>query len=77
MKRFRRWLFNVLAGLSMLLGVATAAIWVRSYYRWDFVQWFRGDHELELQSTMGILTLQRTQLLSDAKEFWSAPFWSR
>ena len=38
MKRFRRWLFNVLAGLSLLLCVATAVLWVRSYGHSDFIE---------------------------------------
>jgi hypothetical protein len=31
MKRLWRWLFNLLAGVSMLLCVATAVLWVLSY----------------------------------------------
>jgi hypothetical protein len=38
-----RLVFNALAGLSLLLGIATAALWVRAYYSWDdlfvFVRW--------------------------------------
>jgi hypothetical protein len=32
MKHLRRWLFNALAAMSLLLCAATAALWVRSYY---------------------------------------------
>jgi hypothetical protein len=32
MKRFRRWLFNGLAATSLLACIATATLWVRSYW---------------------------------------------
>jgi 4-amino-4-deoxy-L-arabinose transferase-like glycosyltransferase len=32
MKRLRRWLFNSTAAISLLLCVATAGLWVRSYF---------------------------------------------
>jgi hypothetical protein len=32
MRRFGRWMFNGLAALSLLLCVATAALWARSYF---------------------------------------------
>jgi len=35
MKRLRRWLFNGLAALSLLLCVGTVTMWVRSYWRLD------------------------------------------
>jgi hypothetical protein len=44
MKRLRRWLFNVLAGLSLLLCVAAAAFWVRSHWRWDEVSLYDGTN---------------------------------
>jgi hypothetical protein len=40
MKRFRRWLFNGLAPLSLLLCVVTVALWVRSYMTAD-ATWFQ------------------------------------
>src|SRR5580700_1819698 len=33
MKRLRRWLFNGLAGMSLLLGVATAGLWLWRHQR--------------------------------------------
>lgn len=39
MKRFRRWLFNGIAALSLLLCAATATIWVRSYGQTDRIGW--------------------------------------
>jgi hypothetical protein len=35
MKRFRRWLFNGLAALSLGLCFAMVVLWVRSARRWD------------------------------------------
>ena len=35
MKRFRRWLFNGFAALSLFLFTATVAMWVRSYFYYD------------------------------------------
>ena len=37
----RRWLFNLAVATSLLLGLATAALWVRSYWRYDEVTWER------------------------------------
>ena len=40
MKRLRRGTFNIVAGLSLLLLVATVVLWVRSYTvhdAWDYV----------------------------------------
>jgi hypothetical protein len=35
--RVRRRLLNVLAGVSLFLGATTAAVWIRSLWRWDVV----------------------------------------
>jgi hypothetical protein len=35
MKRFRRWTWNVSAGVSLVLSVAVCGLWVRSYQRVD------------------------------------------
>jgi len=37
MKRFRRLLFNVITAVSLLLSVAVAGLWVRSYWIYDVV----------------------------------------
>jgi hypothetical protein len=49
MKRFRRWLFNGSAALSLLLSLASAVLWVRSCFVADFLSYARpaGEH-LEL-----------------------------
>ena len=37
----KKWFFNFMAGLSLLLCLATAGLWVRSYWRFDRV-WYLG-----------------------------------
>ena len=44
----RRRLFNLAAAVSLALCVATAALWVRSYWRRDSVQWARYVRETEV-----------------------------
>jgi hypothetical protein len=39
----RRWLFNLAAALSLLLCLASAVLWARSFYRWDLGQYFPRD----------------------------------
>jgi hypothetical protein len=57
----RRCLFNVLAGLSLLLCVATAAMWVRSYY-WRADQFsFKANHVVGKQETMTGMSLWSTR----------------
>ena len=35
----KRWMFNLFATISLLLCLATAALWVRSYWRADMICW--------------------------------------
>jgi predicted RNA-binding Zn-ribbon protein involved in translation (DUF1610 family) len=37
----RRWLLNILAGISLLLLLLTSAAWIRSYWRQDWISRFR------------------------------------
>lgn len=39
MRRIGRILLNALTALSLVLCLATAGLWMRSYWRWDFVHW--------------------------------------
>jgi len=39
MKRVRRWLFTGIAAASLLLGVSTAVVWIRSYWVKDTFAW--------------------------------------
>jgi hypothetical protein len=43
MKRFRRWLWNGLAALSLLLCLVTAVVWIRSYWFEDGLSWHDGN----------------------------------
>jgi hypothetical protein len=47
MKRLGRWLFNLAAGLSIVLLPLTAALWIRSYFATDWAT-FRGGTVLRL-----------------------------
>jgi hypothetical protein len=47
-------LLSLLTALSLLLCVAGAALWVRSYWRYDQVNWFGADNGLNLSSGDGI-----------------------
>jgi hypothetical protein len=38
-KYSRQWLFNGVAAASFLLCLATSAIWIRSYWRYDLIRW--------------------------------------
>src|SRR5438046_2441986 len=40
-----RWGANIFAGLSLLIFVAAVILWVRSYWREDFVRWISRDVE--------------------------------
>jgi hypothetical protein len=44
----KRWVFNLLAGVSLVLCVGTAALWVRAYWSWDTlfctIRWHSWSH---------------------------------
>jgi hypothetical protein len=42
----KRRLFNVLAGVSLVMCVATVTLWVRSYYRSDRAEWITGRGQM-------------------------------
>jgi hypothetical protein len=56
MKRLRRGLFNLVAGLSALLCVATLSIWVRSYSIHDMWAWTHSGY-IQLHSVGGQISL--------------------
>lgn len=66
----RRW-FNGLAALSMLLCIATIALWVRSYQRQGWVRWtHKGSarcHALSLGNYPGRLSVAIAWQAADAK----------
>jgi hypothetical protein len=43
-KRLRRWLWNGFAALSLFLCLATAIVWIRSYWVEDGLSWHDGDY---------------------------------
>jgi hypothetical protein len=45
MKRFRRWLFNGVAALSLLVFAATSVLYVRSYWRGDNLRWLKKNYQ--------------------------------
>ena len=70
-KRLRRIILNGLTALSLLLCVATAWLRVRSYPHWDSIDWYRGHYVLQVRSAMGIVVVQREQLLPECGDLWS------
>jgi hypothetical protein len=63
-KHFYRWLFNGFAAISLLLFVAVAVMWARSYLWGDAVDWKRGNAVLEIRSGAGHIALQRSPWFS-------------
>jgi hypothetical protein len=60
MRRFGRWMFNGLTVLSLLLCVATVALWVRSYRSHDRLYWqTESTATLSLQKSTGRIYSQR------------------
>src|SRR5450759_233461 len=51
----RRWIFKILAVLSLLSFMATVALWVRSYWTCDCVGWaaFRGTYDRSIELYTG------------------------
>ena len=58
---FRRWLLNIFAALSLLLMIGVVMLWVRSYWRWDWVdravQHVQGWSACELTSYSGLVVV--------------------
>jgi hypothetical protein len=49
----RRRLFNLAAAVSLVLCVATVALWVRSYYYWDAIFLQRGVYSVDARTANG------------------------
>ena len=56
-RRISRWGLNVLAGLSVVLCLATATLWVRSYWYYDQVRRTTERDDLSLNSYLGEVQL--------------------
>lgn len=70
MKRLRR----IISVLLLLLAVALAVLWKRSYSWWDAIYWHRGDHYFELLSGDGIAVFQRATLTQPS---WRKGHWTQ
>jgi hypothetical protein len=55
MRRSARWLFNILAGLSLLLLIAVLALWSRSYRMSEQVHWRGAGGWRQVHSACGYL----------------------
>jgi len=51
MRRFRRWIFNGLAVVSLMLCVVTVGLWVRSYWKADGIE---RDKGWEVSTSAGV-----------------------
>jgi hypothetical protein len=54
MKRFRKWLFNRLAGLSLLMSILTAIYWIHSFSG-DSLSYFNRPQFFSFESNRGLL----------------------
>jgi hypothetical protein len=54
----RRWLINILSALSLLLCIAIAVVWVRSYYKQDDINIYRTSHQIYLSSYRGAIVFE-------------------
>jgi hypothetical protein len=76
MKRVIRILSRTTMVLSLLLCAASAIMWIRSYSRWDAVDWYRGSRVFQLRSAQGLLAFQRREL-DGGPIFWKLGFWTQ
>ena len=58
-RRLPRLLLNAATAVSLVLCVTAVALWVRSYFRWEFIRLVRGVDELRLRSEEGVVSLSR------------------
>src|SRR5438876_7748538 len=74
MPRVRRRLFNLAATVSLVLCVATVALWMRSYWTSDFLLWrSRGYASVSLSACRGSVDLMRAHSTPDRFEFIRVP----
>jgi hypothetical protein len=65
----KRRLLNVLAGVSLLLSIATASLWVRTYVAQDQLAWWNGHYFAMAETFAGVVEIS----LSDSMTFKFAP----
>ncbi len=71
----RRWCFNILAAVTLLVCVATVGLWVRSYWVSDWLLWHSSDGwmSMSLDTYRGSLDFMRAENTSDHCEFRREP----
>ncbi|MGA2440881.1 MAG: hypothetical protein ABSH08_07975 [Tepidisphaeraceae bacterium] len=67
MKRFRRWVFNLLAGMSLILFLAAAPLWVRSYTKAEDFLYFGSARCAAVHTVRGRIAFVCTNAM------WSNP----
>ena len=68
---YRRHLVDVLSVVSLLAALAIALLWVRSYWVWDEVRFYTGDHAGVFHSMGGqLLVYHRATLQFDGHGIW-------
>lgn len=70
----KRRVFNVLAAVSLVLAIATAALWVRSvWWKSDFLRFTPDTFDWEVRSMYGAIAIEREHFLSgeDHPPYWS------
>jgi hypothetical protein len=71
-RRLGRFLLNAFAALSLMLGAATVALWVRSYRVADAWGWSSGQRSVQCGIASGRLRIDTTRL-ADEGGSWGAP----
>jgi hypothetical protein len=74
MTRLGRWLFNCIAGLSLVLCVATAALWIRSYFRLDDISHTGQWHVHNFSSVRGRTFIQWGWSTEDELKLATGPY---
>src|SRR5947209_4536341 len=73
MRKLRRWAFNTLTILSLLLCIATATVWMQSYRNYCVLQWESGErphHDRPIWGHHAMLGANRGMLLAQ-NGYWS------
>jgi hypothetical protein len=70
----KRRLFNLLAGVSLLLCVGAAAIWMRSHFETDAISWNDGTQGWEIVSEDGTLAYRVGDSKKTVPSGWTVRF---
>jgi hypothetical protein len=70
MKRWRRWLFNLAAGVSVVLClVSIVGVWMRSYWRYDLIEYVTEGNSWAVHWTRGSVGVTSTRPWAGADHF--------